>query len=231
MMPAAATSSVAAMPVDCARRRCGTPAAKRSSNTKGCSRWRLPRRSPSGACRSATSGCSGGTATSFSPVNGQRTSPYSGCSRRMSVPFTPRTGRNGSPSSAARSWLSEGGAAALADLDRRRSARPRRKAGARPEILLEADVALLADPRPRRRRRAGRRRCRAPSRRGAGPAGPGGSSRGPAPSAAARRARRRGRPCPVGTSAAASSSERRLVGVRGGTPSALLLRGHRRRRR
>ncbi len=78
--------------------------ANRSSSTYGCSRCRLPYRSPEGACSSATSGRSAGTATRVSPVNGQVISAYSGCSVAMSDPRTPRTGRNGTPVSAARSW-------------------------------------------------------------------------------------------------------------------------------
>ena len=65
----------------------------------------MPRASPIGAWSSATSGRSGGTTTSSSPVNGHVTRAYSGCIRSMPVPLTPRTGRNDTPISAARSWV------------------------------------------------------------------------------------------------------------------------------
>ena len=105
--------------------------ANRSSSTYGCSRCRLPYRSPAGACSSATSGRSAGTATRTSPVKGQVMSAYSGCSRRMSDPRNPRTGRNGSPISTARSCASTV-AQQLSATSMLPSSAARRYAGARP---------------------------------------------------------------------------------------------------
>ena len=104
-MPAPSTAAVSASVSTVTTTRLAAWA-KRSSSTSGRRRWTLPWRSALSAWISATSGASGGTATSRCPVNGHSISAYSGCRSRIPVPATPRTGMNGSPYSAARSCCS-----------------------------------------------------------------------------------------------------------------------------